>query len=217
MIMSNFIKYGFLIFMVVSTLSCKQSPPDRYLIFLHSRFLEQNSITDLHPEHGSVEYEKILQKFRNSGLDVISEIREGNTNVEEYAVQVIDQVNQLIRQGTKPEHITVAGTSKGGYIAQYVSNLAQNADLNYVFIACYRDQDMIEMPELHYCGNILTIYEKTDPYGVSAIERYNTSTCTIKHFKEIELDNGLGHGFIFKALDEWIDPAIAWAKGDFDF
>ena len=75
---------------------------------------------------------------------------------------------------------------------------------------------MVTMPEVNFCGNILTIYDKSDEFGVSAIERKNKSTCKIKHFKEIELHNGLRHGFLFKPLKEWIEPAIKWAEGNYN-
>jgi len=65
-------------------------------------------------------------------------------------------------------------------------------------------------------GNILTIYEKSDHYGVSALQRKNSSTCEIAHFEEIELNTGLQHGFLFQPLKEWMDPVVQWANGNFD-
>ncbi len=88
--------------------------------------------------------------------------------------------------------------------------------MNFVFIASFRDGDIENIPEINYCGNILTIYEKSDAYGVSAISRKETSTCEIKHFKEIELNTGMGHGFLFKPLNEWIEPTLKWANGNYD-
>ena len=59
-------------------------------------------------------------------------------------------------------------------------------DLNFVFIASFRNSDIDNIPEINYCGNILTIYEKTDSYGVSALDRKKVSSCDLKHFKEIK-------------------------------
>ncbi len=110
----------------------------------------------------------------------------------------------------------MVGTSKGGYIAQYVSTLANNTDLNFVFIPSFRNSDIENIPEINYCGNILTIYEKTDPFGVSALERKKTSSCKIIHFEEIELNTGLEHGFLFKLLHEWMQPTINWSNGNYN-
>jgi hypothetical protein len=81
------------------------------------------------------------------------------------------------------------------YIAQFVSTFAKNSDLNFVFIGSFQDSDIEEFASINFCGNILTIYEKTDIYGVTAIERKKTSKLKIKKFKEIELNTGLKHGF----------------------
>jgi hypothetical protein len=36
------------------------------------------------------------------------------------------------------------------------------------------------------------------------------------HYKEIELNTGLKHGFIFKPLAEWVKPVTEWANGKYD-
>lgn len=192
-----------------------QEDNERFVFFLHNRFLEEHKLEELHPEYGRTEYLEIISEFQKNGLRVISEKRNGNVNAREYALKVVSQIDSLIKSGTEPRKITVVGTSKGGYIAQYVSTLAHNPDLNFVFIASFRDSDIETIPEINYCGNILIIYEKSDPYGVSAMERKATSTCEIKHFKEIELNTGLKHGFLFKPLKEWIEPVVEWANGDY--
>lgn len=196
-------------------LACDQEKEQRYLFFLHNRFLETHELTDAHPEFGRVEYSEIIAVFEGKGLQVISEQRSGNVNAREYAAGIVQQIESLIRSGVEPNHITVVGTSKGGYIAQYVSTLAHQEDLNFVFIACFRDSDLEQIPEINFCGNILTIYERSDPFGVSASERKNSSSCTIKHFKEIELNTGLKHGFLFRALPVWLAPTVDWANGNY--
>ncbi|WP_417558855.1 alpha/beta hydrolase [Mesoflavibacter zeaxanthinifaciens] len=200
-----------------STLSaCGNKNDDRYVFFLHNRFLEEHGINELHPEFGRTEYKEILAEFEKSGLKVISEKRNGNVNALEYATGIVNQIDSLITNGIESEKITVVGTSKGGYIAQYVSTLANNPKLNFVFVGSFRNSDLENIPEINFCGNILTIYEKTDLFGVSAIERKENSTCEIKNFEEIELNTGMGHGFLFKPLKEWIEPSIKWANGNYE-
>lgn len=195
--------------------ACGNKNDDRFVFFLHNRFLEEHGLNEFHPEYGRTEYREILAEFEKSGLKVISEKRNGNVNAREYAIAIVNQIDSLLKNGTEPNKITVVGTSKGGYIAQYVSTLANNQDLNFVFIASFRDDDIKNIPEINYCGNILMIYEKSDPFGVSALERKKISNCEIKHFEEIELNTGMGHGFLFKPLKEWIEPTIKWANGNY--
>lgn len=201
---------------IFTSTACSQQKDERYIFFLHNRFIEEHELNELHPEFGRTEYNEIIAEFEKDGLKVISEKRNGNVNAREYAIGIVTQIDRLIKNGIEPNKITVVGTSKGGYIAQYVSTLANNPNLNFVFIASYRNSDIENIPEINYCGNILTIYEKSDPFGVSALERSKTSSCGIINFKEIELNTGLGHGFLFKPLKDWIEPTIKWANGNYN-
>lgn len=194
---------------------CEAGQDGRFVFFLHNRFLETHELEEHHPAFGRTEYKEILWEFEKSGFWVISEKRNGNVNVRDYAQGVVNQIDSLISTGVAPSKITVVGTSKGGYIAQYVSTLANNPELNFVFIASFQDDDIQNIPEINYCGNILNIYERSDPYGVSALKRKEESACKIEHFKEVELNTGMGHGFLFKPLKAWIEPTIRWANGDY--
>lgn len=202
LICSSFFAYG-------------QGSDGRVIFFLHNRFLEEHGLDELHPEFGRTEYREIIDEFKKRRFKVISEIRNGNVNARDYAVEIVHQIDSLISNGTEPAKITIIGTSKGGYIAQYVSTLANNPNLNFVFIASFRDVDIENIPEINFCGNILTIFERSDPFGVSALRKKQISTCEIRHFYEIELNTGMRHGFLFKPLKEWIEPAIKWANENY--
>lgn len=198
------------------SLSAQEGGNDqRFIFFLHNQFAEDNALHVRHPEFGVVQYREVIKAYKESGFSVISEKRKGNVFPKTYAVKVRGQIDSLMSSGVQADHITVIGTSKGGYIAQYVSTFLQNPDLNFVFIGCYQADDIQFLPEIEFCGNILNIYEKSDPLGTSAVERMEISTCDIRHFKEIELDTGMGHGFLFKPLKEWIEPSVAWANGEY--
>jgi len=136
--------------------ACENNNDDKFIFFLHNRFLEEHDLNELHPEYGRTEYLEIINEFKKNGFEIISEKRNGNVNAREYASGLVIQIDSLIKIGTEPKNITIVGTSKGGYIAQYVSTLANNPDLNYVFIASFRNEDILRIPEINYCGNILT-------------------------------------------------------------
>ncbi|KAF2081795.1 alpha/beta hydrolase [Flavobacterium sharifuzzamanii] len=192
------------------------SKDQRYIFFFHNKFVEENDLNVAHPEYGKAEYNEILESYRKDNFIVFSEKRKKNTNAIDYAEKIAKQVKALIKKGVPPNHITVIGTSKGGYIAQFVSTFLSNPEVNFVFIGCFRDVDIQEIPDINFCGNILTIYEKSDIYGVSAIKRKETSKCKIEHFKEIELNTGLKHGFLYKAADNWLVPSKKWANGNYE-
>lgn len=209
--------FVFSLTVLVSSLCFSQANKDqRYIFFLHNKFVEENPLNVAHLEYGKAEYNEILASFRKDHFIVFSEIRSKNTNATKYAKKIEKQIKGLIRKGVEPNHITVIGTSKGGYIAQFVSTYLENPNVNFVFIGCFQDSDIENIPEINFCGNILTIYEKSDIYGVSAIKRKETSKCEIDHFKEIELNTGLKHGFLYKAGDNWIAPSKKWANGNYE-
>lgn len=188
-----------------------------YIFFLHNKFLEENADGTFTDKFNvTVDYKGILQSFKNDGFEVFSEKREPKTNGVEYAKKVVKQIDSLISKDVQPNHITVIGTSKGGYIAQFVSSFAKNPNLNFVFIGSFQDEDISRIPDINFCGNILTIYEKSDIYGVTAIKRKETSKLKINQFKEIELNTGLKHGFLYIPLNEWIKPCKMWAKRNYE-
>jgi hypothetical protein len=213
----TFNKLNFLLIMLFCILGFSQTNKDqRYIFFLHNAFVEQNPLNVAHIEYGKAEYNEIIDSFKKDNFIVFSEIRSKNTNAAKYAKKITKQIKSLLRKGVSPDKITVVGTSKGGYIAQYVSTYLANPNVNFVFIGCFRDSDIEEIPDINFCGNILTIYEKSDIYGVSAIRRKETSKLQINHFKEIELNTNLKHGFLYKASDDWIAPSKKWANENYN-
>ncbi len=188
-----------------------------YIFFIHNKFLEENSDGTFSDKYNvTVDYNGILQSFKKDGFIVLSEKRIKNTDTKKYAEKIVSQIDSLIKTGVKPNLITIVGTSKGGYIAQYVSTFAKNPNLNFVFIGSFQESDIENYPEINFCGNILTIYEKSDFFGVTAIKRKETSKLKINQFKEIELNTGLKHGFLYIASDEWIKPCKMWAKRKYE-
>ena len=207
--------------LLLSLLSCKKSTGQidnskKYIFFLHNAFLETHELNEEHPEYGRAEYSEILQRFKDNNFNVISEKRTTSVDVADYAMTVVEQIEELIANGIDAINITVIGTSKGGYIAQYVSTIANNPKLNFVFIGCFRESDIQNIPDINWCGKILNIYEKSDPAGNSGLSRKETSSCQIENYEDLELNTGLRHGFLFKALDAWMQPAMDWADGNYE-
>ena len=188
-----------------------------YIFFIHNKFLEENPDGTFSKEYNvKAEYNKILKSFSKDGFVVLSEKRKPNTNTIEYAKKIVLLIDSLMQKGVKPNNITVIGTSKGGYIAQFVSTFAKNPNLNFVFIGSFQNTDIAEIPAINFCGNILTIYEKSDVFGVTAVKRKQTSKLKINQFKEIELNTGLKHGFLYIASDEWLKPSKMWARRNYE-
>jgi len=113
--------------------------------------------------------------------------------------------------GVKPYHITVIGTSMGGYIAIKVSNNIKYKEVKYVFVGCCTNEDDNSQHSQTLYGNILSIYEDSDTIGSSCKNLIDKSISTTK-FREVKINTGMKHGFLFKALPEWLEPTINWIR-----
>jgi len=181
----------------------------RYLIYLPGRIVQAGNTRPVSPKFGVYEYDQILDTFKQNGFNVISQARDQDTDVERYAATMADEIRALLKAGVPAKHITVVGASQGSWIAMLTSTYLQNRNVNFVLIAaCSADPAFLKMVNLH--GNVLSIYEKTD-LAQSCVQ-YRRDATGVRDWKEVEVNTGLKHGFLFRPLKEWTDPAIAWAK-----
>ena len=186
-----------------------------YIFYLHGMIVENQGphAVEKANGYGAYLYFDILDSLRNKNNKVISEVRPKNTDVKSYALKIKGQIDSLLKSGVKAQHITVVGASKGSIIAMYVSSFVKNKEINYVFMAACSDQISGAESDLNVYGNILSIYEKSDgPGSCAALKAKSTG---INHYKELELNTGLRHGFLYKPLREWVQPALKWAGNDY--
>ncbi len=184
----------------------------KYLFYLHGKIVEDQGANAVSPYFGSYQYEAILDSFRSAHFIVKSEVRKSNTEITAYAHHVADEIDSLLKIGVESKNITVVGASKGALIAMYVSTFLKNHDLNFVFLAACNEDNFTSFTDLRFHGNILSIYERSDGIGQTCIRFRDKASSNIIHYKEIELNTGLQHGFIFRPLPEWMKPAMDWAN-----
>src|SRR4030095_8371938 len=156
----------------------------RYLFYLHGRIIEDqgpNAIDTLRG-FGAYEYENILSSFRKEKFIVISEVRKKNTDRAEYANKVVRQVDSLLQKGVNAWDITVVGASKGSAIAMLVSTLLKNKDINFVFIAGCNDDNFRRLPPIKFCGNILSVYEKSEAIAGTCTTAKTLSNQEVPHY-----------------------------------
>jgi len=181
----------------------------RYLFYLHGYIVDAGNTRPTSRKFGVYEYEKILETLKRGGFVVISEARRKDPEIEPYAMKVTAQVRQLLAAGVPPKHITVVGASQGSWIAMLVSTYLRNRNLNFVFVAaCSADEGFLKLVDLH--GNVLSIYEKSDL--AQSCRNYRADATGINEWKEVEVNTGLRHGFLFRPLKEWTEPTLAWAR-----
>lgn len=184
---------------------------EKYLFYLHGgvvTVLGNNAISQSMPEWGPYEYLNILDSLRNRGFNVISENRKEGIDDTVYINKTVRQIDSLLRAGARRKNLVVVGASAGWNIAIYVASKLKNKKMKYVIMGgCWPDtyKDYLDI-ELY--GKFLSIIETTDPHGTchKIFERRRH----LGSYKEIKLNTGLSHGFIYKGHKEWIDPIVKW-------
>ncbi len=189
----------------------------KYLFYLHGGIIQSRGIDAVSPHWGRYEYTSILDTLKSYGFNVISEARPGDTDLLEYAGQVAQQINTLLKSGVAPEHITVVGASMGAGMTLDIAIRVKNRQINYAVLGICREaswdaylQHYTE-DEIQLCGNFLSIYEQSDSYG--SCDSYFEKQPCLSGYKEIKLNMGNGHGFLYKPYKEWLHPLVQWIDG----
>jgi pimeloyl-ACP methyl ester carboxylesterase len=193
------------------------APPPRHLIYLHGWIVQaEQSGRPRHPQFGYYELEKILNTFRDRGFVVSGEIRPKSASVSDSADRVVQQVRKLLESGVPADHITVVGSSMGASIALVASVRLQNPDVRYCILgACLSDKVRgIEANEGQSpSGRLLSIREASDDVtGTCPSWRNDVKSALLLVAREIVLQTGLRHGFIYRPLREWVNPVVEWAE-----
>lgn len=176
-----------------------------YLFFLHNYYVEQ------HGPNGACKYYDILKAFENKGFTVISEVRSGKIVPSEYAKKIVSQVRNILDAGVPPEHITIAGHSKGGVITLCVASQLGNPSIAYIIMAgCDIKSLARAYPNFtRLKGNFLSIYASSDSIASGCQNVFSKAIIGIC-YKEITLNSNKGHKLFFQPEDLWIEPVSAW-------
>jgi pimeloyl-ACP methyl ester carboxylesterase len=192
-------------------------PQPRHLIYLHGRIVqEQQSARPAHPRFGLYELRRILDTFRERGFVVSSEVRPRAATVSESADRVVGQVRSLRESGVSADRITLVGASMGAGIALVASARLQNPDLRFALLGvCLSDgvRGLLAEEGNQPSGHLLVIREASDELvGPCPPWRDDSESPTGLVVREIVLETGLSHGFLYRPLPEWVNPVVEWAE-----
>jgi len=188
----------------------------RHLIYLHGRIVqEQQSARPHHPEFGYYELDQVLDAFRERGFVVSGGIRPKSATESSAADSVVARVRQLVASGVPADHITVVGASMGAGIALLASARLQNADVRFCTLgACLSEnvRALVADESAAPRGHILAIRESSDDLGgPCAPWSPDADSPPGLVAREIALNTGLRHGFLYRPLPEWLNPVVEWA------
>lgn len=202
-------RFSLVIVLFFAPLLCEAQ---KHVFYLHGRIVELQGAKAYHNEYGAYHYQAIIDSLKKAGFVVHSEMRPASTDANHYAEKVKSEIDSLLALKVKASDITVIGASKGAMIAMLTSALCKNKELNFVVMAGCSPDLSIDLPSLEFYGNVLSIYEKSDVIG-SSCELLKKKSPHLKNYRELVLNTGLKHGFIYRPLAAWMEPACAWARG----
>ena len=97
------------------------------------------------------------------------------------------------------------------------SSLLKNRNINFVFIAGCNEDNFKATPSNRVLGEIFYPFMKGRTILVRVVLLLGTDLQRgFSHYKEIELNTGLKHGFLYRPLAAWMDPATKWANGNYN-
>ena len=194
------------------------NPSARYIFFLHGKFVERHGPNGRHPCFGIYDYHGIVESFRNRGFVVISEVRPEGTKLDKYARKIERQIKTLMSYGLSPEQITVVGFEKGSAITLLASARLKDFGVNFVMMSgCSyegthvlgRYRKLIDQSVQSMQGRFLYIYDVSDQKCDVCLRILKNASDEVT-FKEMMLNNGLGHSLFYLPRREWIEPVTEW-------
>lgn len=181
------------------------------MFYLHGRIIEVQGIDAVSEQFGAYQYEDIIDALKQTGATVHNEVRTEGTDFQNFCIKISKQIDNLIQSGVSSNDITVIGASKGAVMTMNISNLNSNP-INYVLLAANNDYIENENQwQLH--GRVLGIYEKTDVLAGKNYQHWIDASPEAIAFEQLQINTGLGHGFLYRPLEAWLEPTIAWIEG----
>lgn len=183
-----------------------------HIVYLHGKIVQEEGINAVSSEFGPYQFNEIVAALGKSGAVVHAPVRAKGANFRRSGSDVAALVRELISSGVRASEITVVGASHGAVIAMVASAELSNPELRFVLMgACDSWVNDELKPDLH--GRILSIYEQGDAFGGSC-DRVISGKSGVVSYREIRLATGLGHGFLFRPLPEWVEPALDWSAAE---
>lgn len=180
----------------------------KYIYYLHGRIIEiqgKNAVSD---EFGQYEFDNIVSALKVDNSEVIAEIRKENVDYLVYANKISKQIDSLLHTGVAPRNITIVGASKGAIIASNISNINSNP-INYVFLAGNNDYQEAHN-DWKFHGQVLCFYDDSDSIAGKSYDYWKHRPNYTTKFEQVKIKKHLGHGFLYKPYDDWIEPTKKW-------
>lgn len=197
--------------------------PDRYdidqsyIIYLHGAIVEREGVNATSAQFGSYDFTEIVSALAAGDADVIAPVRSGDVDAHRYATEIGREIIRMIASDVRPQQITVAGFSKGGYMTLMAARRLGEQSLRYVVMAGCTENiaDGSDMRADGLYGNILSMVDASDDLAFSCMPLFARNR-QLNDPQEIIFTNGTGHGFFYEADPAWTDMVLQWSAAGLD-
>ena len=189
-------------------LKYSEQDKSKHIFYIHGRIMEIQGRNAYSEDFGKYEFDSIISAIKVEKSVVHYEIRNKNVDPKEYAILVSKQIDSLINNGVKPIDITVVGASKGAIIASHISSL-NTKPINYILLAGNNEYQETNN-DWKFHGQILCIYDLSDGIAGKNYSYWKNRKNFTTKFEQLEIQTNLGHGFLYKPLSVWTEPARKW-------
>jgi len=180
---------------------------EKYVFYSHGYIVEGNNPTPVSSRWGMYEYPKIKKTLSNDTYNLIAYHRPKDTNPRTFAKKLALDIKMLVKNGVPYKNIFLLGFSRGGAITVLTSNEVKADEMNIIILAgC--GGFVTNNLDVKVYGNVFSIYETTD--GVGSCQHLIDRSEQVKHFEEIAITTGKGHGAFYTPIPEWIIPVKRW-------
>jgi len=111
---------------------------------------------------------------------------------------------------------TSLGASMGATIALVASARLQNPEVRFAVLGpCLSTSvpRLVATEEKGPSGPLLSIREASDDFaGPCTVWKEGPESPSALHVREIVLETGLRHGFLYTPLPEWVKPVMEWSR-----
>lgn len=183
---------------------------EKYVFYSHGRIVEGTNPTPINTRWGLYDFPKIKAALTSEQYNLIAYHRAKNTKPRDFAHKLANDVKSLIKQGVKPENISLVGFSRGGEITILASSYLKLPTINIVLLGTC-NSFMKGHAEFTVVGNVHSIYETTD--GNGSCQFLVAQSAQVKNMQEIAISTGKEHGAFYLPLAEWVVPVKAWLEG----
>jgi hypothetical protein len=186
-------------------------PASRYMFYMHGRYVEERGSDNVY------KYDAILRELADKGFTVVGEAR-GQVDLGDYARLVAGQMTAMISAGVPAGNITVAGHSRGGFIALLAASFVGNPDVRYgILAACGLEgtrfrkayRRLLKKSAEAIKGKFLVMWEQGDEDAGHCDEVLEKAGAP---YRNVKLTVGGGHRIFYKPEASWLGPLVTFAK-----